>query len=109
MYGNWQLMNYVRFGFIRLLNVKCYIVINFPLYFTFIGVYSVGWLSSGPVGVILSTMSNAFQVASLISKHFEAGLLNNSKPGYNYIKSILKEKGIHCLMHTTSLLISYKN
>ncbi|XP_027846285.2 NADPH:adrenodoxin oxidoreductase, mitochondrial isoform X3 [Aphis gossypii] len=59
-----------------------------------IGVYSVGWLSSGPVGVILSTMSNAFQAASLIGQHFDKGLLNERKPGYNYISKVLEDKGI---------------
>ncbi|XP_060849672.1 NADPH:adrenodoxin oxidoreductase, mitochondrial [Rhopalosiphum padi] len=59
-----------------------------------IGVYSVGWLSSGPVGVILSTMSNAFQAASLIGQHFDKGLLSEQKPGYNYISKILENKGI---------------
>jgi len=61
----------------------------------FVGIYSVGWLSSGPVGVILSTMSNAFQVASLIGQHYESGLLNDQKPGYDYISKVLKEKGRH--------------
>lgn len=45
--------------------------------------------------MILSTMSNAFQVATLIGKHFENGLLNEQKPGYNYISKILREKGIY--------------
>ncbi|VVC38083.1 Ferredoxin-NADP+ reductase, adrenodoxin-type,FAD/NAD(P)-binding domain [Cinara cedri] len=57
------------------------------------GIYSVGWLSSGPIGVIVSTMSNAFQTASLIGKDFEKGLLSdNPKPGYSYISKILKDK-----------------
>ncbi|XP_025191527.1 NADPH:adrenodoxin oxidoreductase, mitochondrial [Melanaphis sacchari] len=59
-----------------------------------IGIYSVGWLSSGPVGVILSTMSNAFQAASLIGQHFDKGLLSEQKAGYNYISKVLKDKGI---------------
>jgi len=63
--------------------------------FAFKGVYSVGWLSSGPVGVILSTMSNAFQAASLIGQHFDKGLLNERKPGYNYISKVLEDKGIY--------------
>lgn len=60
----------------------------------FKGVYSVGWLSSGPAGVILSTMSNAFQIASLIGNHFENGLLCEQKPGYDYISKLLQDKGI---------------
>lgn len=64
------------------------------VYVAFKGVYSVGWLSSGPVGVILSTMSNAFQVATLVGQHFEKGLLNEHKLGYEYISKVLKDKGI---------------
>ncbi|XP_025405793.1 NADPH:adrenodoxin oxidoreductase, mitochondrial [Sipha flava] len=56
------------------------------------GIYSVGWLSSGPVGVILSTMSHAYQVASMINKHFDEGLLKDQKPGYDYISKLLKTK-----------------
>lgn len=63
-------------------------------YLPFKGIYSVGWLSSGPVGVILSTMSHAYQVASLISKHFDEGLLKEQKPGYDYISKLLKAQGI---------------
>ncbi|XP_050432209.1 NADPH:adrenodoxin oxidoreductase, mitochondrial [Adelges cooleyi] len=59
-----------------------------------IGVYSVGWLSSGPVGVIISTMSHAFEVAALIGKHFDEGLLNEKKPGYDDISKVLKDKGV---------------
>ncbi|KAL4120621.1 hypothetical protein QTP88_013280 [Uroleucon formosanum] len=58
------------------------------------GVYSVGWLSSGPVGVILSTMSNAFQAATLIGEHYDKGLLGERKPGYDYISKVLEDIGI---------------
>lgn len=40
-------------------------------------------------------MSNAFQAASLIGQHFETGLLNEQKPGYDYISNILEKKGIY--------------
>lgn len=75
----------INFNFLTLYNLT---------YFTFKGVYSVGWLSSGPVGVILSTMSNAFQTATLIGQHFDEGLLGERKPGYDYISKVLKDKGI---------------
>jgi adrenodoxin-NADP+ reductase len=65
------------------------------MFYTFKGIYSVGWLSSGPVGVILSTMSHAYQVASMINKHFDEGLLKDQKPGYDYISKLLKTKGIY--------------
>lgn len=40
-------------------------------------------------------MSNAFQVATLIGQHFEKGLLNEHKPGYEYISKVLKHNGIY--------------
>lgn len=46
------------------------------------------------MGVILSTMSNAFQAASLIGQHFDKGLLDERKPGYSYISKVLEDKGI---------------
>lgn len=46
------------------------------------------------MGVILSTMTNAFQVASLIGKDIDSGLLNENKPGYEYVSKILRDKGI---------------
>lgn len=39
-------------------------------------------------------MSNAFQVANLICEHFKKGLLNEHKPGYEYISKVLEDKGI---------------
>lgn len=39
-------------------------------------------------------MSNSFQVASLIGKHFDEGLLNAHKPGYSYISKVLRDKGV---------------
>ncbi|XP_050538304.1 NADPH:adrenodoxin oxidoreductase, mitochondrial [Daktulosphaira vitifoliae] len=58
------------------------------------GLYSVGWLSSGPVGVILSTMSQAFQIAELVGKHFNEGLINEPKPGYNNISRLLLKRNV---------------
>ncbi|XKL60744.1 hypothetical protein PGB90_007801 [Kerria lacca] len=59
------------------------------------GVYSAGWLSTGSTGVILSTMSNAFKTAYEICEDIKNGIINDKedKPGYNYIKKILKKEG----------------
>lgn len=82
-------------GIFIIFSIKLFLNFNVYYYFCFVGVYSVGWLSSGPVGVILSTMTNAFQVASLIGKDIDSGVLNEKKPGYDYVSKILKNKGIY--------------
>lgn len=51
------------------------------------GLYTSGWLASGPIGVILTTMSNSFSVASSICTDYEKGLLSgqcNAKPGLDF-------------------------
>lgn len=60
------------------------------------GVYSAGWLSTGPVGVILSTMSNAFESANRVVQDMNSGNLDVtvSKPGSEHILQHLREKGI---------------
>lgn len=54
-------------------------------------------------------MSNAFQVASLISEHFEKGLLKEHKPGYAYISKILKDKGIYFNILSFNTIFLTKN
>lgn len=34
-------------------------------------------------------------MASLIGEHFEKGLLNEQKPGYDYISKVLNDQGIY--------------
>ncbi|EEB17142.1 NADPH:adrenodoxin oxidoreductase, putative [Pediculus humanus corporis] len=60
------------------------------------GLYSSGWVSTGPVGVILSTMNNAFTTAQIIQKDIEEKLLDveNGKPGSENILSLVNKKGI---------------
>lgn len=51
------------------------------------GLYASGWLASGPIGVILTTMSNSFLVASSVCKDYENGLLSEqttSKSGLDF-------------------------
>ncbi|KAK9501265.1 hypothetical protein O3M35_012008 [Rhynocoris fuscipes] len=59
------------------------------------GVYSSGWINTGPVGVILSTMNNAFKQAALLAEDIATNKLNTSdtRPGYQHIGDILKKKG----------------
>ncbi|XP_011299351.1 NADPH:adrenodoxin oxidoreductase, mitochondrial [Fopius arisanus] len=53
--------------------------------------YAAGWVATGPVGVILSTMTNAFNVASLILEELKP---TQSKPGSEEIMKILKSRNI---------------
>lgn len=55
-------------------------------------VYAAGWVATGPVGVILSTMTNAFQVGELIHRELPRDL--ESKPGFQGLMDILEKKNI---------------
>lgn len=49
------------------------------------GLYTSGWLATGPTGVILTTMNNSFGVADVICKDIQSGALKSysGKPGLN--------------------------
>lgn len=53
--------------------------------------YVAGWLGTGPVGVILHTMGNAFQVAKLICEDLKKQG-NYNKGGFLEVKSIINER-----------------
>lgn len=53
--------------------------------------YVAGWLGTGPVGVILHTMGNAFQVAKTICEDLQSTDTNNLKGGFAEIKKIILE------------------
>lgn len=53
--------------------------------------YVAGWLGTGPVGVILHTMGNAFQVAKLICEDLKKQD-NYNKGGFLEVKSIINER-----------------
>ena len=55
--------------------------------------YVAGWLGTGPVGVILHTMGNAFQVAKLMSEDLQRNNQNSPKGGFEQLKKdVLKTK-----------------
>ena len=54
-------------------------------------VYAAGWVATGPIGVILSTMNNAFGIGQLVSKELD---VITQKTGYYEIEKILKQKNI---------------
>lgn len=59
--------------------------------------YAAGWVATGPVGVILSTMTNAFQTGKLITKEL---IVAESKPGLDELKKILSQKGIQVVSYS---------
>ncbi|ESO87175.1 hypothetical protein LOTGIDRAFT_229321 [Lottia gigantea] len=60
------------------------------------GMYCSGWVGSGPVGVILSTMSDGFNTGKLIVSDMNSGLIPNiQKSGKDGILPILREKGVN--------------
>lgn len=55
--------------------------------------YVAGWLGTGPVGVILHTMSNAFQVAKIMSQDLQESEQNCTKGGFEQLKKdVLKTR-----------------
>ncbi|KAF4522071.1 hypothetical protein B566_EDAN004054 [Ephemera danica] len=60
------------------------------------GVYCSGWVSTGPVGVLVSTMGNAFDLGRLLVKDLSDGSLqcDKMKPGFKEIARILDDKGV---------------
>lgn len=57
------------------------------------GLYTAGWLATGPTGVILTTMSNSFEIASRICAEIK-NLPIASKPGYENLYKLLKEANV---------------
>ncbi|CAL7946996.1 unnamed protein product [Xylocopa violacea] len=58
--------------------------------------YAAGWVATGPIGVILTTMTNAFQVGALINKELS---ITENKPGFTELSKILKQKGIPVVLY----------
>lgn len=63
------------------------------------GLYTAGWLATGPTGVILTTMGNSFEIANNMSSELldntrMNNLLTEDKPGYNRLKELIREKNL---------------
>lgn len=63
------------------------------------GLYTAGWLATGPTGVILTTMGNSFEIANNVSSELldntrMNNLLTTDKPGYNRLKELIKENNL---------------
>lgn len=59
--------------------------------------YCAGWAATGPIGIILRTMTNAFQVANLICKELASSTEN--KVGFDGVYSLLNAKGIQIVLY----------
>ncbi|KAG7304172.1 hypothetical protein JYU34_011107 [Plutella xylostella] len=53
--------------------------------------YVAGWLGTGPVGVILHTMGNAFQVAKAIQEDLETGQSTENKGGFAEVRKAISD------------------
>ncbi|KAL3876670.1 hypothetical protein ACJMK2_034475 [Sinanodonta woodiana] len=59
------------------------------------GLYCSGWVGRGPVGVILSTMTDGFDVGKVILKDLaEDHIPNLGRPGFQGAMKILEERGV---------------
>ncbi|XP_013195398.2 NADPH:adrenodoxin oxidoreductase, mitochondrial isoform X2 [Amyelois transitella] len=57
--------------------------------------YVAGWLGTGPVGVILHTMGNAFQVAKVMVEDLKKSDIPNIKGGFEEIKKHVLKNNTH--------------
>jgi len=62
----------------------------------FTGLYAAGWLATGPVGVILSTMTQAFGVGRAIEADIRSGRVDVScaRPGHVAVAKLLNDRGV---------------
>lgn len=65
-----------------------------------IGMYCTGWVNTGPVGVILTTMTQAFDTGKIVVKDIDDGRLDTNKPGRETINRILNNKGVQTVNFT---------
>ena len=59
-------------------------------------IYAAGWVATGPTGVILTTMNNAFQTGGLICKELN---LSETKSGSVALEEILNKKGVQIVSY----------
>jgi adrenodoxin-NADP+ reductase len=62
----------------------------------FTGLYVAGWLATGPIGVILSTMTQAFGVGRAVEADVHSGRIDVSeaRPGHTAILKLLNDRGV---------------
>jgi len=57
------------------------------------GLFCAGWLATGPRGVIVNTMNEAFRVGQTVIESLPE-LMSQSKDGYDSIKKLLRERNV---------------
>ena len=57
------------------------------------GLFCAGWLATGPRGVIVNTMTEAFKVGQTVVENI-AFLINEKKIGFEGINYLLKERNV---------------
>ncbi|KAF2365994.1 FAD/NAD(P)-binding domain [Trinorchestia longiramus] len=62
------------------------------------GVYATGWAGSGPVGVIVSTMTDSFQCAKIILKDLEQHQDTSPKQGKDTVLPLLQSRGVKVVL-----------
>lgn len=58
------------------------------------GLYCTGWVSRGPLGVILNTMTDGLDTGKMILQDLKSNLLEINKPGKEAVIKQLKEAGV---------------
>ncbi|XP_070511136.1 NADPH:adrenodoxin oxidoreductase, mitochondrial-like isoform X2 [Cardiocondyla obscurior] len=61
--------------------------------------YAAGWAATGPTGVLLITMTNAFQVARLIHNELMSSNTTKLAHGWTALSKILKTKGVQTVSY----------
>ena len=57
------------------------------------GLFCAGWLATGPRGVIVNTMTEAFRVGHTVLESLPE-LTTQSKDGYDIVKTIFEERNV---------------
>lgn len=58
------------------------------------GLYCAGWLATGPRGVIVDTMTEAFKVGQTVSSDLKLTRMNDSKQGFAAIQPLLEARSV---------------
>lgn len=61
------------------------------------GLYTTGWLATGPTGVILTTMNNAFCTADVICQDLKNDSKHVLKPGFELIGRHLQQQNVQVI------------
>jgi NADPH-dependent glutamate synthase beta subunit-like oxidoreductase len=63
--------------------------------YAYAGLYCSGWVKRGPIGVIASTMNDAFDTAKTLVDDLPSLTASTAKPGSKAILPVLAERGVY--------------